>query len=117
MSEFLRRGDLVAQVWFSAEDNLIVGKLVGIPDSVTFHGKTVAELHEAFGEAVDDYLAFCKKVGKKAKSYTGSFNVRVQPELHLKASLLAENHHTSLNSIVMEAIKEKVNRELNNVAA
>ena len=40
-------------------------------------------LKKAFEESVDDYLAFCKEKGVKPdKTFKGSFNVRMKPELH-----------------------------------
>jgi len=113
MSKYLEYDKLVAKVWFSTEDDLMVGKFVGIPDSVTFHGKTVHELKQSFQAAAKEYISFCKRVGKKAQSYTGSFNVRIQPELHQMASRLAENQNASLNTVVKEALSEKVDREFN----
>jgi predicted HicB family RNase H-like nuclease len=53
-----------ANVEFDAEDHIFVGHLIGVRDVVGFHGTTVDELETAFREAVDDYLAACKKLGR-----------------------------------------------------
>ena len=45
-----------ARIKFDARDNVLVGRLVGITDVVSFHADNVAELRAAFKEAVDDYL-------------------------------------------------------------
>jgi predicted HicB family RNase H-like nuclease len=37
------------------------GEVVAICDVITFQGKTLAELVDAFHESVDDYLAFCEE--------------------------------------------------------
>lgn len=50
---------------FSPEDDLYCGKLEGISDFVNFMGETPEKAEAAFREAVDDYLDFCKEVGKQ----------------------------------------------------
>ena len=49
----------LAKVEFDAEDRIFVGRIIGIRDVIGFHGESVAELEEAFHEAVDNYLAAC----------------------------------------------------------
>ena len=45
----------------------------------------IQNVEKEFHEAVDDYLEFCKEVGKEPdKEYKGSFNVRISLELHKK---------------------------------
>ena len=46
------------------ESNMLVGKILGISDLVTFESEDVAGLKEEFESAADDYLEFCKEVGK-----------------------------------------------------
>lgn len=53
-----------ARVEFDAQDRIFVGQVTGIRDVVTFHGASVKELEKAFHEAVNGYLAACKKLGK-----------------------------------------------------
>lgn len=52
MNTLSYRGYL-ARVNFGDEDNLLVGKIVGIEDGVTFHTDNVADLSSAFHEAVE----------------------------------------------------------------
>lgn len=54
-----------AQVEFDDEDGIFFGRLVGINDSVSFHGETAPELRAAFREAVDDYVQACGRIGKE----------------------------------------------------
>ena len=54
-----------------------------------------------FYAAVDDYLEFCKEVGKDPeREYKGTFNVRISPELHKKLALRAFKDGCSLNAEV-----------------
>ena len=46
------------------ESGMIAGRIAGIPDLVTFESDDAAGLKEEFESAVDDYLEFCKEVGK-----------------------------------------------------
>lgn len=101
--------DYIGAVRFSVEDEVFYGKLEGIRDLVSYEGQSVGELKQAFHEAVDDYLEFCRKKGKEPeKPYKGSFNVRLSPELHRKLAQKAMIEGMSLNQFVQKAIKEKV---------
>jgi predicted HicB family RNase H-like nuclease len=98
-----------ARIEYSNEDDCFIGHIAGINDIIGFHGDSVAKLHKAFKEAVDDYLATCKKIGKTPqKPYSGHIMLRVQPELHARVAMLAEAHGKSLNALVTE-ILTKVN--------
>ncbi len=60
------------KIKYSAEDNVLFGKIEGIKDSVSFHGDSSEEVSRAFHEAVDDYIEFCEKNNKPLlKSYKG----------------------------------------------
>ena len=50
---------------FEEETNLFRGKISNIDDLITFQGKSVKEVQEAFEGAVDDYITWCKKYRKK----------------------------------------------------
>lgn len=96
---------------FSAEDRLLYGKIEDICDLVNFSGENAAEIEQAFHEAVDDYLDFCKEMGKEPeKPYRGSFNVRIPPELHRAAVIGARESGLTLNGFVETALREKVER-------
>ena len=96
-------------VEYSATDDCFFGKIIGISDLVTFEGISVENLKKAFKEAVDDYLIICKEAGKEPhKSYKGSFNIRISPELHREAAVLAYREGISLNAFVERAIFDVV---------
>lgn len=96
-------------VEFSSDDGVFFGKLLGINDLITFEGETVRELEKGFREAVDDYLKTCSDLGKDPeRAYKGSFNVRIDPDIHRKATFKAEALHISLNELVERAITKEV---------
>lgn len=67
------------------------------------------ELKDAFLEAVEDYKAICIQANKiMHKSYKGSFNVRIAPELHKKAAQKSLMLGLSLNQLVQKAIENEV---------
>ena len=105
----MKHDGYTARVEFSAEDRVFFGKLDDITDLVSFEGNTVEELENAFVEAVVDYLALCNATGKHPeKPFKGSFNVRMQPELHRRAALASRERNMSLNQLVVEAVQRFV---------
>ena len=111
MNSALEYKGYFGSIEFSNEDDCFYGKILGINDLVTFEGSSVEEIRAAFREAVDDYLLMCERVGKEPeKTYKGSFNVRIDPELHKKASILAQTRHISLNQFIELSIAEKVDQ-------
>ena len=69
----------------------------------------MAKLKKAFKEAVEDYLDLCKETGKEVfKSFKGSFNIRLNPELHSKLFENATLEGKTLNQYVKEAITDKL---------
>lgn len=96
-------------VKYSPESELLYGKIEAIVDLVTYEGETAKEVKTAFEEAVESYLETCKLVGKKPdKPYTGTFNVRVNAELHRKAAILSKQRSISLNQLMGEALARYV---------
>jgi predicted HicB family RNase H-like nuclease len=107
MSRTLEYKGYNGSVLYSAEDKLLHGRIVGIRDAISYEGKDVKGLEKNFKAAVDEYLRFCVEEGKKPDTpFKGSFNVRLNPDLHKRAALYAEEHDLKLNSVVHEALKE-----------
>ena len=110
VNNMIKHKDFFGSVEYSADDDCFFGKIIGTTDLVTFEGDSVNSLKVAFREAVEDYLILCKEVGKEPqKTYKGSFNVRISPELHKDAAILASRKGISLNAFVERAIYEVVN--------
>lgn len=65
MNSMLEYKGYHASVEFDAEDNLFIGEVFGINDSLNFHGTSVTELKEMFKQCIDNYLDLCEKIGKK----------------------------------------------------
>lgn len=93
------------RIEFDAESYVLRGKIEGIKDLVNFECTEINEVEKEFHNAVDEYLEFCKEVGKEPdKEYKGTFNVRISPELHKKLAIVAFKKGDTLNSTVEKAI-------------
>lgn len=99
-------------VEFDAESFKLRGKIEGINDYVDFEAENPQDVENEFHLAVDDYLEFCAEIGKNPeKEYKGTFNVRIDPELHKQIACLASKNGESLNSAVEKAIKSYIVNE------
>ena len=107
MNNTLHYKNYIGSIEYSEEDNILYGKLQGIRALVEYEGNTIQELVEDFHTAVDDYLAVCEANNEEPeKSFKGSFNIRISPDLHKKAAIYAINHNVSLNSVVEQALQK-----------
>ena len=99
----------IGSVAFSEEDNVFFGKIEGIDGLVNFEGSSVEELKEAFHEAVDDYVAYCKEEGiNPQKSYSGMLNIKIAPDTHRQIAILAHKAGVSINAFVNQALNREV---------
>ena len=97
--------DYVGSIEYSEEDNILYGKVLGIRSLILYEGKDVNELLNDFHQAVDFYLNDCAQNNEvPEKSFKGSFNVRINPTLHMEYATYALKNNTSLNKLVEEAL-------------
>lgn len=90
----------------SVRDGQLKGHILFIDDMVTYNAPTIPELQEAFERTVDNYLKDCARTGKfPQRPFKGQFNVRIAPQLHQIAVLRAEAEGTSLNNVVVRALR------------
>lgn len=86
-------------------DNLF-GSIQFINDILVYEASTLRELRQAFQESVDEYLDTCKEIGKDPdKAYSGTFNIRVSPEVHRKIAHKALKEGLSLNACISIALE------------
>jgi predicted HicB family RNase H-like nuclease len=96
-----------ARIEYSDEDGCFIGHIAGIKDVIGFHAETVNELRTAFEEAVDDYLETCEKFGRAPqKPYSGKLMLRVPPEVHARAAMMAEAHGMSINQWAADVLSK-----------
>lgn len=94
---------------FSVEDDCLFGQILFVRDLVTYEAEQIRGLKKAFEESVDYYLEKCERDGLTPdKPFSGSFNVRLTPELHRAAAVEAARMGTSLNDLVKECIESRL---------
>ncbi|MGD2033578.1 MAG: type II toxin-antitoxin system HicB family antitoxin [Bacteroidales bacterium] len=102
----------IGSVHYSADDRVFFGKIEGINDLITFEGATVKELEDGFKYMVDEHIKDCKKKNiPSEKSYKGSLNIRLAPELHKKAVYNATLKGISLNQYINEVIRKETSSD------
>ena len=108
MNSMTHRG-YTARIEYDERDNIFVGRILGIRAIISFHGETVSELRTEFESAIDDYLAECAEKGiKPEKPASGKLLLRVSPEVHGRAMVVAKASGKSLNQWVSEVLERAV---------
>jgi predicted HicB family RNase H-like nuclease len=86
-----------------------VGRILGIRSIISFHGTTVTQLRSEFRVAVEDYLGECAEQGvAPEKPASGKLLLRVPPEIHGRALVMAQASGKSLNQWATEVLREAV---------
>lgn len=97
-----------ALITYDKEDKIMIGEVIGINDSLNFHGNSVEELENSFHQSIDNYIDLCKEIGKQPeKEYKGNFNIRISPELHKQLSLEAASRHITLNRYIGDILESR----------
>lgn len=109
MKDILEYKGYQGTVEFSKDDNCLYGKVIGIKSLIIYEGQTVKELIDNFHNFVDEYLETCKKNKiVPEKPFKGNFNVRINPELHKKAVIIANKQGISLNKFIEHAVRNMI---------
>lgn len=90
---------------------MFAGRLAGIDDIITFEANNTKDLKNAFIEAVEDYLAHCKAIGKPPKKcYSSKMMLRINPKIHAQTAEQAALVQISINEFAEQALAEKINK-------
>jgi predicted HicB family RNase H-like nuclease len=88
------------------------GEVANTVDTITFEGRSVDELREAFEISVNDYLDLCDQEGRRPdRPYSGTFTLRLEPRLHRATAVAAAGRGMSLNRFVTEVLRERLGHE------
>lgn len=105
-----------ASLDFDIDGNYLYGRIQGINDVISFDGETPQEAKANFEAMVDQYLDYCKSIGKDPdKSYSGTFNIRTTEEIHRKLSQKANEEGVSLNKICELAFAQYLDNRISAV--
>lgn len=89
------------------DEGVFVGRVAGLRDVITFEGRTVEEVEQAFRDSIDDYLDFCAQRGEEPdRTYSGRIALRLDPELHRQAAARAQAEGLSLNQWIVRRITD-----------
>ena len=95
----------IGQVVYDDEAKIFHGDVIGLKDVITFQGKSVDEIEQAFKDSIDDYLEFCHQRGEKPeKTFSGNIRLRMSPTLHETVSLEAAQKGISLNDLITQKL-------------
>jgi predicted HicB family RNase H-like nuclease len=98
-----------ARIEYDERDNIFVGRILGLRSIISFHGQTVKELRKEFEHAIDDYLAECAEKGvSPEKPASGKLLLRLPPEIHGRAMVIAQARGKSLNQWVTETLERAI---------
>ncbi|WP_266171859.1 type II toxin-antitoxin system HicB family antitoxin [Dyella subtropica] len=99
-----------AVITFDPDMEMFRGEFLGLNGGADFYASTVKGLHTEGAKSLRVFLDVCAENGiEPMKSFSGKFNARISPELHLRAAELAAAKGVSLNDVVAEAIEHEIN--------
>lgn len=109
MNGYLKYKNYLGSVEYSEKDDCLYGRVIGIRGLISYEGNSLEELKKDFYEAVEDYLLLCRQQKKMPETaFKGSFNVRIDPELHRSVVIKAKERNMTLNAFVKEALIKAV---------
>ena len=95
-----------AVVTFDDDVGILHGEVIDTRDVITFQGKSVDELRQAFRDSVEEYLKICAERNREPdKPFSGRVVLRMEPEIHRAEVTAAKSSRICLNSWVVGAIK------------
>ena len=101
----------IGHVEFDDDAEIFHGEVINTRDVITFQGKTVEEIKQAFRDSLADYFEYCTKLGQQPeKPFTGKVMLRISPDLHRKIYLAAKQSGESINSWIKGQLAHNVDR-------
>jgi predicted HicB family RNase H-like nuclease len=105
MNDCLEYKGYIGMVNYSAEDDLLCGKVYGINDLILYHGESLEALKKDFQESIDDYLETCKAEGiEPNKPYSPLTNIQIPSPLHKMLYSFSESRNQTPGKIIEEAL-------------
>lgn len=105
----MTRDGYVAVVSLDEEAGLFHGEIVNTRDVLTFQGRSLDELREAFNDTLDDYAAWCAERGRTPeRPYSGAVTLDLGPDLHRRLSVTAARLGITLDAFVRDQVERAV---------
>ncbi|NOX47615.1 MAG: type II toxin-antitoxin system HicB family antitoxin [Chlorobi bacterium] len=97
------------KVVYDDDAKLFHGEVLDLKDVITFQGKSVEELEQAFRDSIDDYIEFCEERKEKPdKPFSGKFVVNISPSVHHQLYLKAIQSGKSLNRWISDTLTNQI---------
>ena len=98
-----------AIVKFDDDAKTFRGEVADTSDVITFENSNANKIEEEFHRSVDEYLKFCTEMKREPeKPFSGRLLLRLDAELHRKLYLKSLQESASINQLIVNAVREKV---------
>jgi predicted HicB family RNase H-like nuclease len=98
-----------AVVSYDPDTNLLRGEFVGLNGGADFYAESVSQLREEGARSLRTFLDLCAERGiEPCRHYSGRLNLRLDPETHERAAIVAAAHGVSLNALIEEALEQRL---------
>lgn len=102
----LRYRDYIATIEADEDGGFFHGEVINTRAVLTFQGKSIDELKHEFAETIADYEEWCKERGKEPeRPYSGTFTLRMPPDLHRRVAEAAARSGKSLNGFIKDTLE------------
>lgn len=109
MTSTLNYKGYTGTIEIDTDSERLCGQVLFIRGLIVYEADTLPELRRNFEAAVNEYLASCAADGTSPeKPASGTFNVRIGPELHSQAIIAARHADISLNEWMKRAVEAKL---------
>jgi len=110
MNNLLEYKGYQGTVEYSAGDNILHGKVVGIRGLISYEGESLASLQSDFREAIDHYLSCCEEEGlQPVTPYCGNLSdIQISPAVHKSIYSYAERTNKPPSLMVEEALESYI---------
>jgi predicted HicB family RNase H-like nuclease len=96
-----------AVISFDPEIGLFRGEFLELNGGADFYASSVAEMELEGRKSLKVFMEICREKNIEPKrSFSGRFNVRIEPSVHAAAVMAAAAENKSLNEWVAETIAE-----------
>jgi predicted HicB family RNase H-like nuclease len=97
----------IAEIELDEDAGAFHGCTINTRAVLTFVGKTVEELQQAFAETIEDYREWCQERGvEPEKPYSGTLSLRIAPELHRRVAEQAAKAGESINQFIADRLEQ-----------
>jgi predicted HicB family RNase H-like nuclease len=109
MNNIMVIGGYRAVVQYDPEIDLFRGEFVGLNGGADFYASDVAGLHREGETSLRVFLDACREAGiAPERNFSGKFQARVSPALHLRSTEAAAARGISLNQFLQSAMEREL---------